>query len=242
MYKVSGYTVDKSNRTLWRSWVLLNVFGGLVGALIASLVVEPLTAAMGETLQRYFVVGSVFLFLGLHQIHLTRYLRLDHGAWTWNTGWGSCAGLLLVYPLASAVKGIIGGVSVGGTSGALIIGLTCIGLGVGAAQWFLLRGRLSGAGLWVPVSAIGAGAGSAAGFLAGALLPPVADIIVGSALGMTVYAIITGAFLLMRLPAYPVAAVDVEEENEDLHEDDEQYQPDTAEDLGEPGPGRNHEV
>ncbi len=117
--------------------------------------------------------------------------------------------------VASAVGGVVGGVtSVGlilgaymgagqimGDVVAVILGWVLVGVGIGVAQWVVLRGHVARAGWWVLASVMGWIVGRIAAWFGVGLVA--VDVIVGQLMGQVaysvVYGLITGIVLVQLL-------------------------------------------
>ena len=125
----------------WRFflWWLLAFLGFPVGGLLAFMAVGPVEGAASGVLGGA-LAGTV---IGAAQwLVLRRYLRVGPG-WILATALGVAIGDAVGALLTGAGTGI----------GDLLITGVVTGVAVGLLQWALLRGRVRGALLWVPVAA-----------------------------------------------------------------------------------------
>ncbi len=120
-------------------------------------------------------------------------------------GWS----FMLWWVLASVVGGVasvgmilgayVGAGQIMGDVVAVILGWVLVGVGIGVAQWVVLRGHVARAGWWVLASGVGGvvdvivgqvvGVGGVGGLLVG---------VVGGVVGLVIYGGITG-FVMVRL-------------------------------------------
>lgn len=164
-------------------WVAANVVGWIVGFALC----EALKAFVSTVLVDGLVIGTG---VGLAQWLVLR-RRLPRVGW-WivlsilGFGVGNALGEALVATVSSPVRDVLDG--------------ALIGASVGAAQWLLLRRRVSGAELWLPANVVGWAVGwTLIGLGEGSETWPVVAVYAVGALGAAVAAIITGLTLISLL-------------------------------------------
>jgi hypothetical protein len=134
--------------TVWLLWALSNILGFALG--------------IGLSLFTNKVVGEILSFIpfgivvGLSQWLVLRKIIKGSGWWILATTLGATLGLAGTNVIHSALIGVNVYILAGS------LGMAALGLVVGMAQWWILRGQLGKAGWWIPASAAGWFAGGIA--------------------------------------------------------------------------------
>lgn len=176
---------------LFLAWMVTSLgfpFGGVLALSLAGPMDNVVSAALGGLLAGVVVGGAQWLVL-------RNYFGIEV-VWALATASGLALGNTVGVVLTNSGRGI---------GDLLIIGVVA-GITVGAAQWALLRERLSFAGAWVPVLALAWPLGWTTTWSIGV------DVTIGypvfGAIGALVFAAITGAalvFLVRNLSRTPTA-------------------------------------
>jgi hypothetical protein len=194
-------TIDNAQRWSFYIWWLFSAAVSLWIALTLAMVIDPLfTRVIGEFIQVggqshitedymliYGFIPTFGLVLGVQQYFMLRFRLAKMGWWILTAALGWALAWLGISLRSMPLENIV----IPHSTGYAMATGAALGILIGLAQWLLLRGRLNGAGWWIPANMFGFG-------IAGLLFSDFSSMAMGMA-AVSIPSILTGAVLWFLL-------------------------------------------